>query len=286
MSISPQKIIMNEHASKIFVFDQKHNFEAAQKQAEDKKVNAFGMMAKFNILNRPKPSTVRLTQYESRLEPFWHIEAHKTVDYDHHSVYQVNIPNPYVQSVEIDGETFEVARHKDEVSINISGIERCYRKIYYNKSLDGLNRPIESDAFVRYSEKFKFKEVKEVNDAHNMVQPLLPQLAAIQQVCNELNSYTIDAHQMHQNIIVFNKVHLFLVPVFAFEFAWEMGGRTGVIEINGLTGDIKEDGQWYKEKMDHLLTNKMLAELSLNLDSALISEDIKDVEDSSVINKD
>lgn len=287
MSTSHQEIIMSEQASKIFVFEQVHSFEAAQKKAEDKKVNAFGMMAKLNILNRPKASTVQLTQMEQRLEPFWHIEAHKTVDYDHESVYQVNIPNPYVHSVEIEGETFEVARDRNEASVNVSALEKCYRKIYYNKTIDGLNRYIESDAFLRYSEKFKFHEVKEVSATDNMIQPLLPQLAAIQHVCNELNSHPIDAHVMHKNVITFDKVHLFLVPVYAFEFAWEAGGKTGVIEVNGLTGEIKEDGQWFKEKIEQLFTREALIESSLNIDNELISTELKDVDETTAkVNQD
>lgn len=41
------------------------------------------------------------------------------------------------------------------------------------------------------------------------------------------------------------KIHLFFVPVFAFEYVWTVGDKIGVIEVNGLTGEISENGQWY-----------------------------------------
>ena len=275
MSTTRQTIIMDEKASKIFIFDQVHDFNAAQQKAEEKKLNAFGMMARLNILNRPKVSTVHLVQKEIRLEPFWYIEANKVVEYDHHSTYQIDVPNSYVQSIEIEGQSYNVARNDDEASVSLSALEKCYRKIYYKTSIDGLERYIYPDAFIKYSEKFKLNEVRSINDSHNMIQPKLSQIAVIKQARDVLNEETINAHEIHRNIITFDKVHLCLIPVFAFEFEWESGGKTGVIEINGLTGEVKEDGQWYEEKITQSFTREIMIETSSNLDSELTIQDME-----------
>ena len=47
-------------------------------------------------------------------------------------------------------------------------------------------------------------------------------------------------------------------PVFAFEFAWTTEDRVGVIQVDGLTGEVIENGQWFKEKMETILTREML----------------------------
>ncbi len=82
-----QDIVLKSDNRKIFLFDEVYPFRAAQEQAEKKKLNAFGM-AKFNPLNRPKEDTVLLQRYERRYEPFWQIEAERSVDYS----CQVNYP--------------------------------------------------------------------------------------------------------------------------------------------------------------------------------------------------
>ena len=270
MTTTQQQVSIKEAASKLFLFDEVYSFRAAQEQAEKKKLNAFGMMAKLNPLKRPKEDTVQLSRKESRLEPYWHIEATKSIDYDCQITYQIPIHNPYVQSVQIDGETYEVARNKDKAKVDVSALEACHRKIAYDRFIDGLNRDIKADIFKNYAEKYKFDEISEIGEDHNVIDPLLPQQAAIQQACAVLNSEAVNAHNVHQNTIVFEKIHLFLVPVFAFEFVWGTADKTGVIEVNGLTGEIVEDGEWYKDKIGQLLTREMLVDISADLAGELI----------------
>ena len=283
MSKMQQTIIMDDKASKIFIFEQVHDFKAAQKKAEEKKLNAFGKMAKFNILNRPKVGTVHLVQKEVRLEPFWYIEANKVVDYDHHSIYQVDVPNAYVQSIEIEGQSYKVARNDDGASVSLSALEKCYRKIYYKTSIDGLKRYVYPDAFIKYSEKFKLNEIRAIDDSHNMIQPKLSQIEVIKQARDVLNKEIINAHEVHQNVITFDKVYLCLVPIFAFKFEWETGDEPGVIEVNGLTGKLKENGEWYDDKVTQSFTREMMIETSSNLDSELT---IQDMEANKIDNND
>jgi hypothetical protein len=56
------------------------------------------------------------------------------------------------------------------------------------------------------------------------------------------------------------KEHLYYRPVFAFEFVWTTEDKVGVIEVNGLTGEVSEDGQWFKDKLGQIATREMLFE--------------------------
>lgn len=270
MATVQQEVLIQDEASKIFVFDEVYTFRAAQEQAEKKKLNAFGMMAKLNPLKRPKEETVQLSRIDRRLEPFWHIKAVKSVDYDCQITYQVPVHNPFVQSIQIDGNTYEVSRNKDKARIDVPALETCHRKIYYDQLLDGLNRGVKSEVFLNYCEKYKFEAVEVVAEDKNVIEPLLPQQAAIQKACAALNSEAVNAHHVRQNHIIFEKIHLFLVPVFAFEFVWGTADKMGVIEVNGLTGEVIEDGEWYKDKVSRLLTREMLLEISADLAGELI----------------
>ena len=49
--------------------------------------------------------------------------------------------------------------------------------------------------------------------------------------------------------VAIEKAHLYYRPVFAFEFAWTTEDKIGVIEVDGLTGEVIENGKWFKERM-------------------------------------
>ena len=51
---------------------------------------------------------MRLSKWELRYEPFWHLVARREVDYLHEAVYPVQITNPYARKVEIAGTAFEI----------------------------------------------------------------------------------------------------------------------------------------------------------------------------------
>ena len=57
-------------ATRILRFEEVYPARAAQEQAEKRKLDAFGTLARLNPLNRPKADTVALSKWELRYEPF------------------------------------------------------------------------------------------------------------------------------------------------------------------------------------------------------------------------
>lgn len=269
MTTTQQQTIIKEEAIKLFVFDEVYSFRAAEEQAEKKKLNAFGMMAKLNPLKRPKEDTVNLARKESRYEPFWLVEAVRSVDYSSQITYPVTMNNPYVQWVNINGVDYEVAHNRDKSKIDVTAQENCYRKINFNEYLDGLNRDVRREHFEGLMQKYHFSEMESFEN-DTIIEPLFPQQAAIQKACSVLNGESINAHKISEDVITFEKIHLFFVPVFAFEFVWTAGDKSGVIEVNGLTGEITENGQWYKDKLGDFVTRDMLIDLSADIASELV----------------
>ena len=86
-----------ENAEKVFVFDQVYPLSAATEQANQKKLNAFGMLAKLNPFKRPKEETVLLSKHVLRYEPFWHVVTTRSVDYSRELTYPVEIGNAYAK---------------------------------------------------------------------------------------------------------------------------------------------------------------------------------------------
>ena len=248
-------------ASKIFVFEEVYPFRAAQEQAEKKKLGAFGMVAKFNPLNRPRDETVQLSRQEMRLEPFWHIVAQRTVDYTCQVTYQVPVHNAYAQTLQLEDKVFEVARQKDKARIEFVAVEHCHRKIDFDRLIDGMQRDIKPSALKTYIEKYKFTEKERVERPEELLRPLISMASAKQMAHASLTSEAVNAYDIGADITHFERTHLYLRPVFAFEFRWGSADRVGVIEVDGLTGEVVENGRWFKDKLSDVLTRDMLVDI-------------------------
>ena len=264
MDHQQQLVSHEENSKKIFIFDEVYPLRAAQEQAEKKKLDAFGMLAKFNPLNRPKVETVLLSRQELRLEPFWHMVAKRSVDYTCQLTYPVTVNNPYAQTLQIEDKIYEVTRQKDRASIEFVAIEHCHRKIPFDCLMDGMHREIKPTVFESLINKFKYSEAEQV-DRPELLKPLLSMSAAKQIVMSKLNSEAVSASEIQFDTVVFERTFMYIRPVFAFEFRWTTADKVGVIEVDGLTGEVIENGRWFKDKVNEVLTREMLVDIGAEM---------------------
>lgn len=256
-------------AYKVFVFDEVYPLRAAQEQAEKKKLGAFGMLARLNPLNRPREGTVMLAKEVLRYEPFWHVVAQREVDYACDLVYPVPVHNPYAKAVTLFGQDHEVTRQGDKAKIDLRVQEQCHRKLGYDGHLDGLKRDIKPSVLDAYIRKYKFQEVDAIDKAE-AIAPLQPLTSVAQGVQAKLTSEAINAHTISSDQLSFEKVHLYFRPVFAFEFFWSSADKRGVIEVDGLTGETVENGQWFKDRIGRVMTREMLFEVGAEVAGGVV----------------
>ena len=258
-----------DQASRIFLFDEVYPFRAAQEQAEKKKLSAFGMFAKFNPLNRPKEETVQLSRQELRFEPFWQITARRSLQYDCQITYQVPVHNPFAQSVVVNDAVLDVSRQKDKARIEFVALEKCFRKIEFDQLMDGMDRETKESVLNAYIKKYKFSELESLSRPE-VLKPLISLQAAMQLANASLNSEAINASEIQQDTIEFERTHLYLRPVFAFEFRWATADKMGVIEVDGLTGEVIENGRWFKDKINKIMTREMLLDVGAEVAGSFI----------------
>lgn len=265
----PHPIHFLDNAEKVFVFDQVYPLSAATEQANQKKLNAFGLLAKLNPFKRPKEETVLLSKHVLRYEPFWHVVSARAVDYSRELTYPVEIGNVHANKVVINGQEYGITEQAGKRVISLQAVEYAHRKINYEDYVDGLSRELKKGALLNYINKYKVQEHKVLELSEAIVPQLrLPML--MQKVEQTLSAEVINAHEFQHDVVTVEKVHLYYRPVFAFEFVWTTEDKIGVIEVDGLTGEVIENGQWFKEKLQAITTREMLFEMGSELAGALV----------------
>lgn len=258
-----------DNAEKVFVFDQVYTLSAATEQANKKKLNAFGLMAKLNLFNRPKEETVLLSNHVLRYEPFWHVATTRAVDYSRELVYPIDIGNAYANKVLINEKEYAIAEQGSKRTVSLQAVEYSHRKIGYEDYLDGLGRDLKKSALARYITKCKMQE-RTVLELPEAIVPQLRLPMVLQKIHQTLSAEVVNAHEIQEDLITIEKVHLYYRPVFAFEFAWPAEDKVGVIEVDGLTGEVIENGQWFRDKLSAITTRDMLFDVGSELAGALL----------------
>lgn len=258
---------------KIFIFNKVFEFASAKQQAEKKKLNAFGLF-KFNPFNRPTDETVLLKDQILRYEPFWYVASKRQLDYTCEVTYAIPVHNPHAVAVstktdEPEHAAYPIIRQQDKSKIDLQVMEHCHRSIEYASHFDGLKRGIKIKALTEYIQKFAHEEVQQV-ELENVLKPLLSvdQLTSV--VRSELQNQVINATTIEQDIEEITALYLYFRPVYAFEYHWSTADKVGVIEVDGLTGEIIENGNWFKNSFESTFTRDNLIELSAELATMVV----------------
>ena len=268
-----------EDAKKVYIFEPVYDISAATEQANKKKLDAFGMMAKFNILNKPKDEAVHAGRSELRYEPFWFIDSNRKVDYKLLLERKLEVDDEYATSILIDGKTYEifedskksfVSNDKRYSTLNVQ--YNCNREIKYKTYIDGLWRNIKSENYEKLfkNSNYKFKEVEDLTNIDNIINPTFSFSSAIEEMKNSLLREKIISHEILTDDAIADKIYLFFKPVYAFEFIWSNENKVGIIEIDGLNGEVSEKGVWLKDRVSKVMTRDMFFDIGGEIANGMV----------------
>ena len=268
-----------EDAKKVYIFEPVYDISAATEQANKKKLDAFGMMAKFNILNKPKDEAVHAARSELRYEPFWFIDSNRRVDYKLLLERKLEVDDEYANSILIDGKTYEifedskksfVSNDKRYSTLNVQ--YNCNREIKYKTYIDGLGRNIKSENYEKLfkNSNYKFKEVEDLTNIDNIINPTFSFSSAIEEMKNSLLREKIISHEILTDDAIVDKIYLYFRPVYAFEFIWSNENKVGIIEIDGLNGEISEKGVWLKDRVSKVMARDMFFDIGGEIANGMV----------------
>lgn len=220
---------------KICIFEDVYNEVAARAQAEHEKGGAFGMLARMKLWDRPKEAEITLANTEKRYEPFWMAKAARRTRYTRKLAYHVKIEHPHVVSVELLGQTLQVDARRE---LQLPAVEDCESVTALVHYLDALRRDTPEKALIDYAGRYAFRDLDDSSQSQ-FIAPTVTAASVLQQVKAKLSA-PVEADAIASDEVDIESLTLFYRPVYAFQFAWK--DKTGVIEIDGLSGRVNKEG--------------------------------------------
>ncbi|HET7612182.1 MAG TPA: hypothetical protein VFK29_10405 [Rhodanobacteraceae bacterium] len=220
---------------KICVFEDVYNDTSARAQAEHEKLGAFGMFARMKLWDRPKESEVALANTEKRYEPFWMARAARRTSYIRKVVYRVKVEDAHVATVGLFDRKFPVDARRE---LQLPAVEECESTTSLVHYADALGHETPEKTLVDYAGRFPFQEIADSSEPRFIV-PTLTAASVLQQVKSRLSA-PVQADAITSDELDITSLTLFYRPVYAFQFTWK--DKTGVIEIDGLSGRVNKEG--------------------------------------------
>jgi len=245
--------------------------------AEKNKNKAFGLFAGIADKFAKEKAEIKLVKIIKRCDPFWHIIAESTVDYERKSRYKV-IVSFEVKKLVIGDKEFSAEEGKKDNTVAFDSVDVCHENRRKEVLIDGA-LDIKDPASIKNNDKYsvyleheskKIKEVEEMMKADVIVVPVVLRAAFIlrsmlQEIINPVSADKIlnEKAEVEQMILYFK-------PVYLFEYRHSKKNDTIYVEIDSITGKVN-----FVKKLEHkvskeLFTESMLFDVGVSAISSLV----------------
>ena len=225
----------------MLVLDEQLTVDEVQQHAMDRRAQAFGS-GLGTFLQRPKSDEIVLVAKQRRLEPFWHVSGRAVYVYERERDYNVPASARDVQSITVTGITYEGRPGTgDQRSFRVHAREHCRTELKSESFVDGLTGASMSDgAALSGGQRSEVSELGSLSSDGTIVLP--PEHRAsfvVRQVMAELMK-PVQADTILEESVTLDATDLYYRPIWAFEFAWQGKGRQGTVEIDPITGQVRQ----------------------------------------------
>ncbi|OGC50584.1 hypothetical protein A2716_05275 [candidate division WWE3 bacterium RIFCSPHIGHO2_01_FULL_40_23] len=246
---------------KIYFFKEQLSFEQAEENALSKKLDAFGTVLKFtSFLQKPKDEEFELSYKEARFEPFWYVVCDALYVYDRKTSYQWALSGSEVKEVTFGGNKYS----SQKGVVNIDATDHCRQEDHVEIYMDGVTgeRNPTLASYLKFSstEVPKEKIEKHVPKGAIVVPPKIRISALVREVLAK-SIQSIQADKIFEENVELKNVDLYYRPVYAFRFSWKSKAKEAIIEIDGLTGQVKVGNRTFEQYLGKVLDKDFLFDL-------------------------
>jgi hypothetical protein len=212
----------------------------ALRRAEEKKTGALGSGI-GGLLARPKPEDVVLAATQRRVEPFWHVVCTAHYRYDRTRTYTVPASAADVRAVTLKDEDFAVvASGKNPPAFAFPVLEHCTDDLREEAWTDGVTGgAVGNGAALMAGPATEVADPAALAADETVVVPPEHRASAIVRQLLAKLMVPLQADQIFEEQLAVPHLELVYRPVWAFEFELPAKGKRGVVEVDGLTGEVR-----------------------------------------------
>jgi hypothetical protein len=231
--------------------------EIAKERAWQKKVTAFDAFSKVtSLLSKPKDEDFTLVYSEHRYEPFWHVVTNARYEYLRSANYQIQTSGKEVKSVTVHDVEYDVQNGHIHVPVT----EHCLQEEHEDLIVDGITAKPSAE-LQKYISMTPFEVTGQLKDEVEEGAILVPPQARVSAIMRDSLSKMIKgihADKILAEEVEVARVDLYYRPVYAFKYAWASKQKEAILEVDGLTGEIRAGSRVFKEYMGKILDQNFL----------------------------
>lgn len=223
---------------RLFALGERLSYEDIRVRAMDKRTTAFGGGI-GGLLQRPKAEDVNLVATQRRVEPFWHVSCRARYVYDRTREYAIPASAADVRSVTVAGGDHQVGPTAKGAGFVIPVLEHCLDEFSDELYIDGVGGTAMSDGLALTTG--PSTEVGDpaalAADETLVVPPEHRASSVVRQLLAKMMR-PLQADAVLEESLALEHIDLYYRPIFAYEFHWVPKDKRGVVEIDGLTGQV------------------------------------------------
>ncbi|HJW84022.1 MAG TPA: hypothetical protein VJ754_06935 [Anaerolineae bacterium] len=220
---------------RIFALVEKLTLEQARLRAMDRRADIF-VSGLVSLFQRPKTEEIELIGSQERFEPFWHVMCSTRHVYDRTRKFSVPVSGPEVQSITYKDEEMPVVSR----AFGLTAVEHCREEDRQELFADGLSGDKQELGNLVGGSKNEVADLSAfaANDKVMIVPPEVRASFVVRQLLQQMLK-PVQADVVHEESVKIEATDLYYRPVFAFEFRWKPKDKTGVVEIDGVSGEMR-----------------------------------------------
>jgi len=234
--------------------------EDAKDKAWQKKVSAFDAFSKVaSFLSKPKDEDFTLVYSEHRYEPFWHVTAKARYEYTRTATYAIPVSAKEVKTVTVHDIKYEAQDGKIRVPV----LEYCLQEEFDVNLIDGITGKSTPD-LEKYLSMKPHEVTGQLKDDVDADAILIPPQARVSAIMRDSLSKMIKGIQADTILaeqVEVTRVDLYYRPVYAFKYSWISKQKEAILEVDGLTGDIRPGSRVFSEYLGKVLDQNFLFDI-------------------------
>jgi len=248
---------------RIFLLEDQLTFAEAKEKAWSKRMDAFDAFSKVAGFFSRNQDDLEETYAEHRFQPFWHVTATSKYVYERTTKYQVAVTGPEVKTVTFQDNDYEVMNGH----IHIPVLEHCIQEETNEVLVDGITGKIslELTNYLKLFPKLVEGKLEDLVPAQSILVPPQTRVSAIMREALSKMIKGIQADKILEEHVEVSNVDLYYHPVYAFQYHWASKNKDGILEVDGVTGEVRSGSRTFNEYLGQVLDQNFLFDVGADV---------------------